>query len=317
MNSKNRLLIIIRVFVIVICVAGSRRPCGAQDTIPLYPGKIPNARPATDEESYNSSHSAVSKVSHPTLTVYLPDAARATGTAVIICPGGGYGTLVIDREGFAMARRFQDMGVAAFVLKYRLPDDRTMLHKEIGPLQDAQQAILRVRQNAGRWHVDPSRIGIMGFSAGGHLAATAGTHFSRVLIPDAGGISVRPDFMILVYPVISMTDSLGHRGSRNNLLGGQPDAAAVQRFSNELQVTVHTPPAFLVHAGDDSVVAVANSIRFYEALQRAKVPSTLHVYARGGHGFLERPPRDLWMKDLVYWMTGHGWLPGPGPGAKK
>jgi acetyl esterase/lipase len=295
------------VFMALVSVAAT---CYGQKEIPLYQGKVPDARAgAADEEAFNADHTAVSKVSIPTLTIYLPPENKATGTGVIICPGGGYHNLVIDREGYRMAKRMVALGVAAFVLKYRLPSDRTMINKAIGPLQDAQQAIKLVRLHAAQWHVDSNKLGIMGFSAGGHLASTAGTHFSHPVIEDKQGISLRPDFMILVYPVISLTNNLGHVGSRNNLLGKNPTAEEITAFSNEQQVTPETPTAFIVQAGDDSVVKVANSIVFFEALHRYKIPAALHIYSKGGHGFLKYPPRDVWMKDLVYWMKTNGFLP--------
>jgi acetyl esterase/lipase len=295
------------VFMALVSVAAT---CYGQKEIPLYQGKVPDARAgAADEEAFNADHTAVSKVSIPTLTIYLPPENKATGTGVIICPGGGYHNLVIDREGYRMAKRMVALGVAAFVLKYRLPSDRTMINKAIGPLQDAQQAIKLVRLHAAQWHVDSNKLGIMGFSAGGHLASTAGTHFSHPVIEDKQGISLRPDFMILVYPVISLTNSLGHVGSRNNLLGKNPTAEKITAFSNEQQVTPETPTAVIVQAGDDSVVKVANSIVFFEALHRYKIPAALHIYSKGGHGFLKYPPRDVWMKDLVYWMKTNGFLP--------
>ena len=175
-------------------------------------------------------------VSVPTITVFLPPKEKANGTAVIICPGGGYHVLVIEREGRDIAREFNKLGVAAFVLKYRLPDDRIMPDKSIGPLQDAQRAVAVVREHAGEWNIDPHKIGIMGFSAGGHLASTAGTHFENALIENKNGTSLRPDFMILVYPVISFSDSLGHIGSREYLLGKNPSEKQIRFFSNELQV---------------------------------------------------------------------------------
>ena len=174
--------------------------------IPLYRGEIPNARPTPDQEysRYEQGNVLiVSRVSRPTLTLYLPPKEKATGAAVIICPGGGYVNLAMGYEGEDVALRFNQSGIAAFVLKYRMPDDSTMFQKEIGPLQDAQRAIQVVRSNAREWGIDPRRIGIMGFSAGGHLASTAGTHFQKDYIPNPDHISLRPDFMILVYPVIS------------------------------------------------------------------------------------------------------------------
>jgi acetyl esterase/lipase len=202
------------------------------------------------------------------------------------------------------------MGVAAFVLKYRLPSDVTMVNKEIGPLQDAQRAIQLVRQNAGPWGIDTNRVGIMGFSAGGHLASTAGTHFTTPVIDNQSKTSLRPDFMILIYPVISFTDSLAHGGSRDNLIGRSPSREKIRGYSGELQVTGQTPPAFLVHAGNDNTVKVQNSLYFYNALQRNGVPAELHVYPKGGHGFgLHNPTtKDQWIERLQNWMDSNGWL---------
>lgn len=279
--------------------------CQAQKAIPLYSGIIPNSRNAPNREYGNAQHTIVYKVSRPELYIYLPSKEKETGTAVIVCPGGGYHALMMDWEGFDIAKRFAKMGITTFVLKYRLPSDVTMVKKSIGPLQDAQQAIKVVRKNAKRWHIDPHKIGIMGFSAGGHVASTAGTHFEHALIHDEG-FSLRPDFMILVYPVISMTDSIGHIGSRNHLLGRNPSVQQINYFSNEKQVNKHTPPTFLVQAEDDSVVSVKNSLSFYEALRRKNVPVALHIYEKGGHGFLKLPPRDIWMQEVKYWLKTNG-----------
>ena len=280
----------------------------AQQTIPLYEENIPGALNAPSEERYDSVNAVAFKVFTPTLTVYLPPKEKANGAAVIICPGGGYGALVMNKEGFAIAEYFAKQGVVAFVLKYRLPDDKIMKDKSIGPLQDAQQAITLIRQNARQWNVDTTKVGIMGFSAGGHLASTAGTHFNHPVIAVKPRVSVRPDFMILVYPVISMTDSLGHRGSRDNLLGKNPSSEKIQLFSNELQVTAQTPPAFLIHAGDDKVVDVDNSISFYEALRHKKIPSEMHIYPKGDHGFVLKMPVEEWMNVCTKWMKHSGFL---------
>ena len=186
----------------------------AQETIPLYPGPIPGSISTPDEEYQNENGEILYKISQPTITIFFPPKEKANGTAVIICPGGGYGVLVIKREGYEVAGKFNELGVAAFVLKYRLPSDVTMTDKSIGPLQDAQQAIKTVRERAAEWKVDPERIGIMGFSAGGHLAATAATHFNKIFIENPLKTSLRSDFMLLIYPVISLTDEIGHKGSR-------------------------------------------------------------------------------------------------------
>ena len=212
----------------------------AQQEIPLYEGKIPDSKDFTNGEGivFNREADNIAyNVSVPTITIFLPPGEKTNNTAVIICPGGGYHLLVIGREGRDIAREFNKLGVAAFVLKYRLPDDRIMPDKSIGPLQDAQRAIQLVREHAGEWNIDPQKIGIMGFSAGGHLASTAGTHFENSLIDNKKGTSLRPDFMILVYPVISLSDSLGHIGSREYLLGKNPSEKQIRFFSNELQVS--------------------------------------------------------------------------------
>jgi acetyl esterase/lipase len=274
----------------------------AQDSIPLYPNGVPNAAniPGGGRQGVKSTM--------PALSVFLP--ANGNGTAVVICPGGGYGHLAMDKEGYLVAREFNKLGVAAFVLKYRLPDDKTMQDKTIGPLQDAQAAIKMVRERAKEWNIDTHRVGIAGFSAGGHLASTAGTHFNRPVIENKLKTSLRPDFMILIYPVISFTDSLTHQGSRNNLIGKEPSAELVELYSNEYQVTAQTPPAFLVHAGDDKTVKVLNSIVFYTALQKNGVEAEMLIYPHGGHGFglYNKTTEDKWMERCRDWMKSNGWL---------
>jgi len=288
-------------------------PAFAQQAEPLYQGQIPNAIVAPDEEvTRDPADEAVFRlnISRPTLTAYLPRQRDANGAAVIICPGGSYRGLSIVKEGSEVARAFNEMGIAAFVLKYRTPSDRHMTNKTEAPLQDLQQAIRVVRSGAQQWHVNPQRVGIIGFSAGGHLAATAATHFDHAVIDDARGISLRPDFAILLYPVISLGDELAHKTSREMLLGPTPSAQLIRQYSNELQVNATTPPTFLVHAGDDSTVPVGNSIRFYEALQAHKVPAELIVYPAGGHGFglNNRTTTDRWIERCRAWLLSQGWL---------
>lgn len=286
----------------------------AQQVIPLYGDIIPNSKPAKDEEVTEPGNTLpriiIGKVSRPTLTVFPAPADKANGTSVIICPGGGYSIVAIGHEGFEVAKKFNEMGVTAFVLKYRIPNDSYMVNKEIGPLQDAQRAIQLVRQNATTWKINPDRIGIMGFSAGGHLASTAGTHFNQVTIDNKDSISLRPDFLVLIYPVISFLDKYGHIGSRNNLLGLHPSSKKIKAYSNELQVNKTTPPTFLVHAGDDPAVPVQNSLLFYEALQKNGVPAELHVYPKGGHGYgMDNPTtKDEWIDRLRNWLDAGGWL---------
>lgn len=280
----------------------------AQQTFPLYAGEIPGAKKSADEEEVNSS-GHVAKISRPSITVFKAAKAKPNGTAVIIFPGGGYWINAIQHEGFDVAKRFNDAGITAFVVKYRIPNDNTMLSRETGPLQDAQQAIQVVRTRAKEWGINPSQIGIMGFSAGGHLASTAGTHFSKATDPALTNSNLRPDFMILIYPVISFIDSVGHMGSREQLIGKSPTAEKIQAYSNELQVTKETPPTFLVHASDDDVVLSQNSVMFYQSLIKHNVPSELHIYEKGGHGFgmKNSTTSDAWMDRCLNWMAVHGW----------
>jgi acetyl esterase/lipase len=282
-----------------------------QQEIPLYDGAIPNSKPVPDRETTDpKNHWSISLVSHPTLKIFLPEKSRANGTAVVVFPGGGYTHLAMGHEGVELADSLNAVGIAAFVVKYRLPSDETMVDKSIGPLQDAQRAIQLVRKNAQEWGVDPHRVGIMGFSAGGHLASTAGTHFTKARIDNPDNISLRPDFMILLYPVISFEDSIAHHGSRDNLIGPDLSPARVKEYSNEQQVTPETPPCFLMHCGDDETVKVANSIHFYEALQHAGVAAEMHIYPRGGHGFglHNKTSTDAWFDRLKTWLSDNGWL---------
>jgi acetyl esterase/lipase len=285
-----------------------------QTVIPLYNnGKIPNSKPTADREDYHYETGGiliVTDISRPTLTVFLPSKEKATGAAIIICPGGGYANLAMGHEGTDVARWFNEHGIAAFVLKYRIPEDSTMINKEIGPLQDAQRALLIVRSGAIQWGIDPRRVGIMGFSAGGHLASTAGTHFEKRLIDNPGLIPLRPDFMILIYPVISFNPQIAHLGSEHNLLGPNPSAEKIKEYSNELQVTDQTPPAFLVHAMDDQVVPPANSVEFAGALKRHRVPVELHLIDHGGHGFGMHYPASgrPWMELCIEWLKKEGFI---------
>jgi acetyl esterase/lipase len=254
--------------------------------------------------------------SDPTLTAYLPENGQNT-PAIVICPGGGYGGLAIDHEGHEIARYFRDHGVAAFVLKYRLPQAKSPGAAHGVPLSDAQRAIRTVRSRAAQWKIDPTHVGILGFSAGGHLASTAATHFDKGRADDADPIqrlSSRPDFAVLVYPVVSADSKIWHKGSFVNLIGPALDPKQLELYSNEKQVTKDTPPTFLVHAADDRGVPVENSLRFYEALKKAGVPAEMHIYERGGHGFGMRPnvgPAAGWPELVCKWMRLHGWLASP------
>jgi acetyl esterase/lipase len=277
----------------------------AQQILPLYPATIPNSKVSQIKELRMENNGLISgyrNISKPTLEVYLPDNKIATGVGVIICPGGGYAWESYRLEGTVIAEAFLRKGIAAFILKYRLPSDSIMIDKSIGPLQDAQQAIKRVRQHATEWKLDSEKIGIMGFSAGGHLASTAGTHFDKSYIPNDEKISLRPSFMILVYPVISMKDELTHNGSRENLLGKSPQKEQIMLFSNELHISSNTPPTWLIHTGDDTLVTVENSISFYRELIRNNVSAEMHLYPKGNHGFVLSLPTNEWMQPLFAWM---------------
>lgn len=290
---KRKLII----FVLILLAGFSAK---AQEIIPIYDAAIPNSKvaPADYKESFGGG--MFRNVTSPTLEIYLPEKGKETGAAVVICPGGGYSVVVYQGEGVSNAKELAKNGIAAFVLKYRLPVDAIMTDKSTGPLQDAQQAIKLVRENAVKWNIDPAKIGIMGFSAGGHLASTVATHFENALIDNPKGTSLRPDFQVVVYPVISMQQALTHRDSRKQLLGEQPSQQLVDLFSNELQVKENTPPAYITHAADDNVVDVDNSINYFEALRRHKVPVEMHVYPKGGHGFIFG--RKGWMNPLLEWM---------------
>lgn len=275
-----------------------------QEIVELYPGSIPNSKKTEKKETFNNG--MFRGVTMPTLEVYLPEKDKRTGAAIIIIPGGGYGVVVYQGEGISNAKQFAKNGIAAFVLKYRLPDDSIMLNKTICPLQDAQQAIKFVRENAAKWNVDAAKVGIIGFSAGGHLASTAATHFQKPLIENVNNTSLRPDFQVVVYPVISMQDSLTHRDSRSNLLGKAPSKELMDLYSNELQVTGDTPPTYITHAADDRTVDVDNSIAYFQSLRRRKVEVEMHIYPKGGHGFIFRQPD--WIDPLLLWMKKNKWI---------
>lgn len=257
----------------------------------LWDGPPPQKQPAgVPEESVQEGNIVWKRhVGIPSIEVRLPSRGNATGQAVVVCPGGGYANLAYDWEGTDFAGWLNSRGIAAIILSYRLPVDGALERERwLVPLLDAQRAIKLTRAHAAEWGIDPAKVGIMGFSAGGHLASTAGTRF------DAGDqqaedpvecFSSRPDFMILVYPVISFSSAAVHSGSRHNLIGDNPPEELVTRYSNELHVTGETPPTFLVHAADDGAVPVRNSLLFYEACLANNVPAELHIYPQGGHGF--------------------------------
>lgn len=283
----------------------------AQDTImPLWPkDKIPN-RIVSDEKEIHVYKDIlrISKVQEPTIEVYLPSKKNATGQAVLIFPGGGYGILAYDWEGTDIAKFLNGKGIAGIVVKYRLPSDVSQKEKHNVPLIDAQRAMRLTRSYAEEWNLKPNKIGIIGFSAGGHLASTLGTHFNEKVyepIDTSDALSARPDFMALGYPVIAFAEDSTHKGSQHNLLGENANAELVRHFSNEKQVTEETPPTLLIHAADDSAVPVENSLNFYKACKDKGVPATMHLYPKGGHGFsLARDNKHLrgWTERMFEWM---------------
>ena len=285
-------------------------PLMAQDFLPLYPAGIPNSKPVANKQKATKGADGIERISDvsvPTYRFFPAPASKNPQSCVVICPGGGYRILASSHEGYDIAAKFNEIGVSALVLYYRLPADSAQVEKKYAPLQDAQAAIALVRTNAAKWNIDPAKVGIMGFSAGGHLAATASTHFNKDYTGSLSGANLRPDFSILLYPVISMRP-FGHGGSKQSLLGKNPTEEELALFSNEEQVTAQTPKAFIVHASDDNAVPLKNSLLYAERLTANKVPVDLHVYAKGGHGFglnNKTTSGDLWFDRLITWMKAN------------
>ncbi|GAB3709747.1 hypothetical protein GCM10027592_46150 [Spirosoma flavus] len=284
----------------------------SQDIIKLWPDNaIPNAIAGAQitEKSETDANGIlrISNVSVPTLTAYPAPKDKSTGAAVMICPGGGYSILAASHEGSDVAAWFNSMGVTAFVLKYRLPNPAIMTNQQEVPLMDAMQGMTLISQNAGKYGIDPAKIGVMGFSAGGHLAATLATHYH--MGPKASE-QARPNFAILMYPVITFGEK-AHTGSRDKLLGTlNTSPEMIKYYSNELQVTKQTPPTFLVHAENDKGVPVENSINFYLACLKNEVPAEMHLYPEGGHGFGLRTAKfgslNNWPESCKAWLISLG-----------
>ena len=270
-------------------------PLQAQQEIKLYKSGTTESNDIKDKESFIDNDFVIN-ISEPRMYYYAPSKDKINGTAVLICPGGGYGGVSVIKEGAVIAKWFNSLGVSAFVLYYRMPNG----HYDI-PLKDAQTALSIIHKRANEWNINKHKIGIMGFSAGGHLASTVGTHFKSKI--------QRPDFMILAYPVVTMNKELTHLGSRNNLLGLNPTDELVNLYSNELQVTKKTPPTFIVHAIDDTTVPIANSEQFLKELLHHNVPAELHKFDIGGHGFGMNKrgiPVDNWPELLKTWLLSRG-----------
>jgi acetyl esterase/lipase len=289
-------LILSLLFVLSKSLAAAPQP-PQRERILLWPNGAPGAKGTAERDK-------------PSLTVYAPSADKRNGCAVVVCPGGGYGHLAIGHEGKDVAEWFNTFGVTAFVLRYRIAPH----YRHPSPLTDAQRAIRTVRHSAKKWHVDPKRVGIMGFSAGGHLVTTAATHFDGGKSDAADPVdreSCRPAFLIACYPVVSFTTKYTHRGSMRNLLGASPDPKLVKSLSNELQVTKETPPTFLFHTSADRGVPAENSVLFYLACRKAGVPVEMHIYEQGRHGVglaQKDPVLSSWPGRLQDWMKQRGYL---------
>lgn len=278
--------------------------------MPLWPNEAPHQKRSNEKEKIETDQiDWITNVQQPTMEVYLPTKGNANGQAVVIFPGGGYYGLAYDWEGTDIAKSLNSKGVAGIVVKYRLPISKSIVEtKEVVPLQDAQRAIRLVRSRAEEWNISEGKIGIMGFSAGGHLASTLGTHYDDKVYEKQDGaddLSARPDFMALIYPVISMDNKTTHSGSKGALLGEDPSDDLANRFSANKNVTKDTPPTFLLHAQDDDVVPVENSILMFSALKDQGIPVTMHIYPKGGHGFslaLEDQRLKNWITLLYDWL---------------
>lgn len=295
-------------------------PLREQAELSLWPGSAPGSAQlsvteAVEERSADAKRPdrAVHGIRTPTLTAFLPK--QPNGASLIIAPGGGYVREVIDKEGSEVAAWFAAQGVTVFVLKYRLPGEGHE-HGPWVPLQDAQRAVRLVRAQAADWQLDPMRIGFLGFSAGGHVGAALATQFARKVyepVDTSDSLSARPDFVLLLYPVISMQSGIAHQGSKRALLGPHPSAADTSLHSCELHVSSSSPPTFLALADDDHSVLPENSVRYYQALKRAGVPAELHVFVRGGHGFALRGSTDEarhWPEFAWQWLKALGFISG-------
>lgn len=284
----------------------------AQNNIVTLWNTVPNSKETTEIEDIKKDDiTRIYAVKNPTIEIYKPAKGNATDKAIIICPGGGYNFLAYDWEGTDMAKWFNSKGITAFVLKYRLPNSKSVINSHKAPLQDAQRAIRWVRFNADKLGINPNKIGIIGFSAGGHLASTLGTQFNspnnfKETEEVLDTVSARPDFLALIYPVITMKDDYTHKGSRKNLLGQHPSKELILQYSNELQVTINTPPTFIVHASNDNAVPVENSLQFYKALNDKGVKVEMHIYPTGQHGFSLSTKREgylhTWLDRMNDWL---------------
>lgn len=292
----------------------------SENEIFLWPGKAPGSENLHMTEQINERSKdpnvldrEINRITKPSIIPFLPSIGKANGAAILIIPGGGYERLVVDKEGYDLAQWLNSKGVAAFVLKYRLPGEGHE-QRHLVPLQDAQRAMRLIRHYAEQWGIEANRVGVLGSSAGGHLATTLGTKYATEVYKAGNGAdlhSAKPNFMILNYPVISMEEAITHAGSREKLLGKHPSEDHIHMLSNHRHVDVHTPPTFIVHAHDDVTVASQNSIVFYEALKEALVDAELHIFRKGGHGFGIRQAEGsvaLWTQLAEEWLIATGFI---------
>ena len=291
---------------VLLAITATAANDGDGAEMPLYgsdgvPGNLPNIE--AKETVANKDYDVRFHISQPTVAVFKPSAQNAARCAIIVIPGGSYASNWYGYQGTWVARKLAEAGITAFALKYRIPHDDFESNKMIAPLQDAQRAIQLVREHAADYGIDPHKIGVMGFSAGGHLASAVTVHYDTAFIANPLGTSLRPDFAVLNYPVITSQKGLAEETSLTNLIGSDRRADRAKFFSSELHVTADTPPVFLTHASDDSLVPVENSILFYKAMLAHDRPAEMHIYAKGEHGYLNgTPSTDEWLGRLYGWL---------------
>ncbi len=278
--------------------------------IPLWESNVPNYQEVGEVEQLKSKSSTEHHklVTKPDISVFLPSKNNRTGQAVLVIPGGGYHAIACIKEGDDIAKWLNSNGIVGIVLKYRLPNAKSNIISHKSPLLDASRAMKIIKENAEKWHIDENNIGVMGFSAGGHLAATLGTHYDKDEKPQSAkidSISSRPDFMVLMYPVITMDERFTHMGSRKNLLGENPSPELIDYYSNEKQVSEETPPTIIFHSTDDAAVSVENSTAFYKALNEKNIDSEMHIFQHGKHGFALANGKgylELWKSICIAWL---------------
>ncbi|MFR9513461.1 MAG: alpha/beta hydrolase [Rikenellaceae bacterium] len=302
-----------KVLSIIVALLVGISAYGQQLNIPLWGDKVPNSTGHVSADVIDDSQDIIKlrHVQYPSMDVFFPSERMRTGQAVVICPGGGYTMISYDSEGTDVAKWFNSKGVVAIVLKYRLPMSESNEVSYKSPLMDAQRAIRLARHNAQDWGVDPSKVGVVGFSAGGHLAASLSTLYSTIYaeaVDNIDELSARPDFTILGYPVVTFKDDYTDNGTRNKLTRFNPTPELIEKFSCELHVDANTPPAFLVHSSNDSIVPVQNSLQYFQRLIESGVESEMHIYPIGGHGYSLAHGNEYlstWTERLESWLRRH------------